>query len=71
MKNIKEKRAGVKLRYCQQASRCTVCGYWRHENGICRFTLSITTICACLPLEEWLISLSDKQYVRFRLWCGT
>ena len=30
-----------------------------------------TTICACLPLEEWLISLSDKQYVRFRLWCGT
>jgi len=41
MKNIKEKRAGVKLRYCQQASRCTVCGYWRHENGICRFTLSI------------------------------
>lgn len=71
MKNIKEKRAGVKLRYCQQASRCTVCGYWRHENGICRFTLSITTICACLPLEEWLISLSSKQYVRFRLWCGT
>ena len=71
MKNIKEERAGVKLRYCQQASRCTVCGYWRHENGICRFTLSITTICACLPLEEWLISLSDKQYVRFRLWCGT
>ena len=63
MKNIKEKRAGVKLRYCQQASRCTVFGYWRHENGICRFTLSITTICTCLPLEEWLISLSDKQYV--------
>lgn len=30
-----------------------------------------TTICACLPLEEWLISLSDKQYVRFLLWCGT
>lgn len=26
MKNIKEERAGVKLRYCQQASRCTVCG---------------------------------------------
>lgn len=30
-----------------------------------------TTICVCLPLEEWLISLSDKQYVQFRLWCGT
>ena len=27
MKNIKEERAGVKLRYCQQASRCTVCGF--------------------------------------------
>lgn len=26
MKNIKQERAGVKLRYCQQASRCTVCG---------------------------------------------
>ena len=26
MKNIKEERAGVKLRYCQQASQCTVCG---------------------------------------------
>lgn len=26
MKNIKEERVGVKLRYCQQASRCTVCG---------------------------------------------
>lgn len=25
-KNIKEERVGVKLRYCQQASRCTVCG---------------------------------------------
>lgn len=25
MKNIKEERVGVKLRYCQQASRCTVC----------------------------------------------
>lgn len=27
MKNIKEERAGVKLRYCQQACRCTVCGF--------------------------------------------
>ena len=26
MKNIKEERVGVKLRYCQYASRCTVCG---------------------------------------------
>ena len=26
MKNIKEERVGVKLRYCQQASRRTVCG---------------------------------------------
>lgn len=26
MKNIKEERVGVKLRNCQQASRCTVCG---------------------------------------------
>ena len=26
MKKIKEERVGVKLRYCQQASRCTVCG---------------------------------------------
>ena len=26
MKNIKEERVGVKLRYCQQAPRCTVCG---------------------------------------------
>lgn len=71
MKNIKEKRAGVKLRYCQQASRCTVCGYWRHENGICRFTLSTNHNLCMLAFEEWLISLSDKQYVRFRLWCGT
>lgn len=29
-----------------------------------------TTICACLPLEEWLISLSDKQYVRFAYGVG-
>ena len=52
MKNIKEERVGVKLRYCQQASQYTVCGYCRHENGICRFTLSKTTICACLPLKS-------------------
>ena len=26
MKNIKEERVGVKLRYSPQASRCTVCG---------------------------------------------
>ena len=26
MKKIKEERVGVKLRYCQQASRCIVCG---------------------------------------------
>lgn len=26
MKKIKEERVGVKLRYCQQAPRCTVSG---------------------------------------------
>jgi len=26
MKKIKEERVGVKLRYCQQAPQCPVCG---------------------------------------------
>lgn len=40
MKNIKEERVGVKLRYCQQLLDALFVVCWRHENGICRFTLS-------------------------------
>lgn len=72
MKNIKEERVGVKLRYLP-ASFSMHCLWFVGDmkTAYAASRCQQTTICACLPLEEWLISLSDKQYVRFRLWRGT
>ena len=45
---------------------------WRHERRLYAASRwRQATTCACLPLEEWLSSLYDKQLVRFRIWCGT